>query len=229
MDCYWLGEVSYKDALELQLAIRNSVIAGESDGALLLLTHPPTYTIGRHGRETNILAAPDVLSRTGATVHRVDRGGDVTFHGPGQLVGYPILDLRGIRRGVRDYVCGLSKALKSVASHWGINTHWDEDAPGLWVGRDKLAAFGVHVSRQVTTHGFAINVCPDLDWYRLIVPCGLQDRGVTSLAKLLGEAAPTLSEVRQRVQIALEQEFALNFEYNSATSVLERMRKESYL
>ncbi len=213
---HWLGEVPYEEALALQERLRSEVLAGRSPGALLLLEHPHSVTIGRHGNRQNVLA-PELLERAGCRVFHVARGGDVTYHGPGQLVGYPIVSLSALKLGVRAYVETLAEILTQVVSEWGVEAVWDPDNPGLWVGRDKLAAFGVHVHRQVTNHGFALNVDPALELYDLIIPCGLRDRGVTSLSRLLGPGAPSLLEVRERVAVEFARQ--LNFEYNPAARV----------
>lgn len=202
----WLGEVPYATALALQERLRAAVLAGTHPGALLLLTHPPTVTIGRHGDAANVTASPALLARVGCEVHRVERGGDVTWHGPGQLVGYPIVPLAALGLGVRRFVAGLAETLRRAVAHWHVDCAWDEAVPGLWVGRDKLAAFGVHVHGGVTTHGFALNVAPDLSYADLIVPCGLRDRGVTSLERLAG-VAPSMSDVVDRVRSSFSETF----------------------
>ncbi len=219
--CHWLGEVPYADALRLQMTLRERVIKEESCGYLLLLTHPPTFTIGRHGQLANVLASNSVLEQRGATIHRVDRGGDVTYHGPGQLVVYPILDLRHIKKGVRDYICGLNRALIKTVAQYGISAVWDEKAPGLWVGNDKLAAFGVHVSRHVTTHGFALNITPDLSFYDMIVPCGLAERGVTSIETIIGDKCPSMEDIISHIKIAMIEELRLKLEYTAQDFVVE--------
>ncbi len=215
LSVHWLGEIGYEQALELQHRVRAEVLAGRRPGALLLLTHPHTVTIGRHGNQGNV-TSPQLLEQAGCRVHRVDRGGDVTYHGPGQLVGYPIVDLGRLKLGVRAYIERLSGAITAALSAFGVAAIYEPDAPGLWVGRDKLAAFGVHVHKRVTTHGFAVNVCPDLRYYDLIVPCGLRERGVTSLERLAG-AEVAVEAVRDAVREA----FAATFEVHWVDSILE--------
>jgi len=194
LSCERLGEISYESALERQHAVRELVLNQQHPGSVLLLTHPPTITIGRHGNEQNILL--DDTQRGAVTIHHVERGGDVTYHGPGQLVGYPIIDLSAMGiRGIKRYLEKLSLVLQRVVSRWGIQAEWNEKIPGLWVGNHKIAAFGIRVTRHVTTHGFALNVSPNLEHFRWIVPCGIQDRGVTSMAALLNGKGPTLAEV----------------------------------
>ncbi len=155
---------------------------------LLLLEHDHVYTIGRRGDETNLLVDAETLAALGAPCHRIDRGGDITYHGPGQLVGYPIVRLRGAGRAVRQYIGGLEAALVATAGHFGVEAAPVPGRTGVWVGREKLAAIGVTVRHGVAYHGFALNVTTDLTYFRHIVPCGLPDGGVTSLAALLGRA-----------------------------------------
>lgn len=216
----WLGPaVPYAEALELQARLRQEVISGQHVGTMLLLEHPHTVTIGRHGLEANVLSR-ERLEGAGAAVFHVARGGDVTYHGPGQLVGYPIVDLTRLKLGVSAYVRAMADVLADACADWGVDARWDADYPGLWVGADKLVAFGVHVSRGVTNHGFSLNVAPDLSFYRLIVPCGLPTRGVTTLRRLLGTAAPTMETVRDRVARGFARRF--DFEYNPRNSVKDR-------
>ena len=153
---------------------------------LLLLEHPPVITRGVRAGADNVLAPPDVLRRRGVEVHDARRGGDVTYHGPGQLVGYPILLLKPDRCDVHRYVRDLEEVLIRAVAGFGVCATRIEGLTGVWVGNDKLAAIGVRLSRWVTSHGFALNVATDLDDFALIRPCGLADRGVTSLARLTG-------------------------------------------
>ena len=202
----WLGEIAYDSALERQHGMRELVLSQQHPGAVLLLTHPPTITIGRHGNQQNILLSNE--QRDSVAIHHVERGGDVTYHGPGQLVGYPIIDLSAMGiRGIKRYLEKLSLVLHRVIARWGIQAEWNEKIPGLWVGNQKIAAFGIRVTRHVTTHGFALNVSPNLAHFRWIVPCGIQDRGVTSLAALLDDKTPSMKEVSD----AFCSEFAWEF------------------
>jgi len=181
-----LGRVGYAEALRLQkekVALRK---AGAVPDTLLLLEHPHVYTLGRNARGENFLVSKESLAAQGAQVYETDRGGDVTYHGPGQLVGYPIFDLTKHRRDISWYMRSLEEVMIRVAADFGIDAGRVQGAPGVWVGNQKLAAMGVHVSRWVTSHGFAFNVSTDLRYFENIVPCGLAGRGVTSLEKLLG-------------------------------------------
>jgi lipoyl(octanoyl) transferase len=193
-----LGLVDYASALELQrerVALRK---AGAIPDTLLLLEHPHAYTLGRNARRENMLVSPEYLAARGAQVFSTDRGGDVTYHGPGQLVGYPILDLTQHRRDISWYMRSLEEVFIRTARHWGIEAGRAPGAAGVWVGNDKLVAMGVHLSRWVTSHGFALNVNTDLQFFEWIVPCGLRGKGVTSLARLLGRAVE-MDEVAERV------------------------------
>ena len=160
--------------------------AGKIPDTLLLLEHPHVYTLGRNARRENLLVSQDRLRELGAQIFETDRGGDITYHGPGQLVGYPIFDLTQHRRDIAWYMRSLEEVFIRVAKDYGIDAVRVAGAPGVWVGNDKLVALGVHISRWVTSHGFACNVSPDLGYFDHIVPCGLKDKGVTSLARLLG-------------------------------------------
>jgi lipoyl(octanoyl) transferase len=193
-----LGLVDYAAALELQKEKVAQRKAGAIPDTLLLLEHPHVYTLGRNARQENMLVSEEFLASRGAQVFPTDRGGDVTYHGPGQLVGYPILDLTRHRRDISWYMRSLEEVLIRTANDYGIEAGRSKGAAGVWVGDDKLTAVGVHLSRWVTSHGFALNVNTDLRYFEWIVPCGLQGKGVTSLAKLLGHAVE-MEEVTERV------------------------------
>jgi lipoyl(octanoyl) transferase len=180
------GVVAYEDSLRLQHDRVMARKAGAIPDTLVLLQHPPVYTLGRNANRENILFSPERLRRLGAEVFETDRGGDVTFHGPGQLVGYPILDLTRHKRDLAWYMHSLEEVFIRVAGEFGIQAGRVAGARGVWIGNDKLVAMGVHVSRWVTSHGFAFNVDTDLRYFEWIVPCGLHGKGVTSLHKLLG-------------------------------------------
>jgi lipoyl(octanoyl) transferase len=181
-----LGLVDYARALDLQKEKVAQRKAGAIPDTLLLLEHPHVYTLGRNARRENLLVSAEWLASRGAQVFETDRGGDVTYHGPGQLVGYPILDLTKHRRDISWYMRSLEEVFVRTARDFGIAAGRSPGAPGVWVGNDKLVAMGVHLSRWVTSHGFALNVNTDLSYFDWIIPCGLPDRGVTSLARLLG-------------------------------------------
>ena len=195
IDVRRLGLVSYADGLELQRELVEDRKAGRIADTLLLLQHPHVLTIGvkKDGRQ-HILAAPELLAARGVEVFETGRGGDVTYHGPGQLVGYPIIDLNPDRRDVHRYVRDLEAVMIGVCGDYGLVAERVKGMSGAWIGDAKIGAIGVRISRWVTSHGFAFNVTTDLDFFNLIVACGIVDRGVTSLAAQLGRAVP-LAEV----------------------------------
>jgi lipoate-protein ligase B len=215
---YRLGLVDYQEAREEQ---RRLVEACRRDGCarLLLLEHPPTYTLGAHGRQEHLLLGEEALAELGAAVHRVDRGGDITFHGPGQLVGYPILDLRRWNQGPVRYVRSLEAVLIEALSTFGIDAQRVAGRPGVWVGRAKIAAIGVRISRGITSHGFALNVNPDLSYFRHIVPCGLPDATITSMAQELGWA-PDMGSVMKAVIDAFVRVFSVEVRAAPVETVL---------
>jgi lipoyl(octanoyl) transferase len=194
IDVRRLGRVAYAAGLELQQQLVEERRAGAIGDTLLLLEHPPVITTGARARgaRTNVVASADVLAREGVEIFDTGRGGDVTYHGPGQLVGYPIVDLRPDRQDVHRYVRDLEEALIVAIARFGITGTRVPGLSGVWVGErdreEKIAAIGVRISRWITSHGFALNVNTDLRHFQLIVPCGIADRGVTSIARVLGRA-----------------------------------------
>ena len=212
-----LGLVPYDEALAEQ---RRLVEACRRDGhaRLLLLEHPPTYTLGVRARQEHLLLDAERLAALGASVHRTDRGGDITFHGPGQLVGYPILDLRYWREGPRWYVRSLEAALIETLAAFGIDSHRVDGRPGVWAGDAKIAAIGVRISRGVTSHGFSLNVDPDLRYFSHIVPCGLPGVTVTSMAEVLSRA-PDMNTVMDTVADAFACVFGLEMQEEPAAAL----------
>ena len=210
----WLGRVPYGQALRLQEQVRDQVAEGRAADTLLLLEHEPVITLGRSADSAHVLASPEDLRDRGISVIRTARGGDVTFHGPGQLVGYPIFRLH---RGVRTHVKAMVAAIVATLDTLGIASTWRESHPGVWVGSDKICAVGIHVRRRVAMHGFALNVDTDLTAFRSIVPCGLHDAGVTSVAKLLGTTLG-LESVAERLSQAFERSFGIRMVQLSASS-----------
>ena len=183
-----LGSVTYRDALDLQKQLVEERKADAIPDQLLLLEHPPVITLGVKTRSdrSHVVATPEILEDEGVQILESGRGGDVTYHGPGQLVGYPILDLRPDRCDVHRYVRDLEETLIQAVLTFGIVAHRAPGLTGAWVGNDKLAAIGVRIARWVTSHGFALNVSTNLSHFDFIVPCGIADKGVTSLEKLTG-------------------------------------------
>jgi lipoate-protein ligase B len=188
------------EALELQRALVEDRRAGRIPDTLLLLQHPHVLTLGVRGDggRSHILATADALSARGIEVHETGRGGDITYHGPGQLVGYPIVDLKPDRCDVHRYVRDLEEVLIRTVADFGVSAGRIAGLTGVWVGNEKIAAIGVRIARWITSHGFALNVSTDLDYFSMIVPCGIGDRGVTSLARVLGRTVE-LDEVGDRV------------------------------
>ena len=185
-----LGTVAYRPTWELQDEIAQQRRGRRIGDRLLLVEHFPVYTIGRGGNESNLLATPERLREIGAELVRVDRGGDITFHGPGQIVAYPIVELKD-PLDLRRYVLTLEAAVIGTAGTFGVAAAPLEGHPGIWVdGERKLAAIGVRVKRGVTTHGLALNVNTDLRWFDEMIPCGIHGKGVTSLARELGHPTP---------------------------------------
>jgi lipoic acid synthetase len=181
----WLGKLPYEEAWDLQRAFHEGRVKGRSaDDYLLLVEHPPVYTVGRNGDGSNFIA-PEMAMARGAEVFHVDRGGDITFHGPGQLVGYPIIELADPKQIV-PYVRKLEEVLIRLLADFGVDAWREEGLTGVWTEQGKVAAIGVRVSRRVTMHGFALNLHPDLSWFELMNPCGITDRPVTSLSELVG-------------------------------------------
>lgn len=179
-----VGSIDYPAALELQSDLHHKVMNDELPAVLLLLQHPHVYTLGRRGSDSDILVSTDALKILDADVHRTDRGGEVTYHGPGQLVGYPILNLRAAGLGPLAYVRALERIIISTLAELDIDSTAEDKPTGVWVDDAKIAALGVRVSRGVTMHGFALNVNPDLSYFKHIVPCGMPDANVTSIAEL---------------------------------------------
>ena len=203
-----LGAVPYGTALEMQRELVAARQGGETSDRLLLLEHPAVITVGVSGRRhrDHVLASPAELRDRGIELLDVRRGGDVTYHGPGQLVGYPVVDLKPDRCDVHRYVRDLEEVLIGTAASFGVVAGRVAGLTGVWVGNDKLAAIGVRLSRWVTSHGFALNVTTNLDHFRFIVPCGLEGRGVTSLERLTGAVPP-----RPELEAVVAAEFARVF------------------
>lgn len=193
-----LGLVRYGEALALQRSLVEERRAGHAPDLLLLLQHPPVITIGVRGDggRSHIVASETRLAELGVEVSETGRGGDVTYHGPGQIVGYPIVDLRPDRCDVHRYVRDVEEVMMRTCADYGVDARRIDGLTGAWVGDRKIGAIGVRISRWITSHGFAFNVNTDLDYFNLIVPCGIADRGVTSLEQLLGRRLP-LVEVEE--------------------------------
>jgi len=183
-----MGLVGYGRALELQHRLVAGQKIGTEDDVLLLLQHPAVLTLGRRADAGNIIASPAELAREGIEVFNVERGGDVTYHGPGQLVGYPILNLRHFKKDVSWFVCAMAEVLVRTLADYGLKSEYRRTQPGVWLGDDKIVAIGVRIESWITYHGFAFNINPNMRHWQLIVPCGIADKGVTSLSVALGQS-----------------------------------------
>ena len=203
-----LGMISYAEGLEMQKGLVEQRKAGQIPDQLLLLEHPPVITLGVKSRNdrSHIVASPELLASEGVEVFETGRGGDVTYHGPGQLVGYPIVDLKPDRCDVHQYVRDLEEVMIQIAAAYGVEAGRIPGLTGAWVGNEKLAAIGVRIARWVTSHGFAFNVNTTLSHFDLIVPCGITGKGVTSLNQLIGRPIP-MEEVENVAETAFKQVF----------------------
>ena len=205
-----LGTVPYAEALELQRAAARARISGElAEDLLILLEHPPVVTLGRTAKAANLIATPALLAARGVEVFEVERGGDITFHGPGQLVGYPIFDLKRHKQDLHWYLRQVEEALIVALASLGIPAERNEGKTGVWTRGRKIASIGVHARDWVTWHGFALNVNTDLSYFDLIVPCGIPDVTMTSVARELGVTAADESVVRGAVARAFGEVFGL--------------------
>ncbi len=200
------GTMDYDEALELQMEYLADVRANPEKSYLVLLSHNHVCTLGRRGARENVLASDDELARLGVIVRRIHRGGDVTYHGPGQVVGYPILSLTQHGLNIRGYFDKIERVIINVLALYRLEGRCIKEFPGVWVGDEKVAAIGVGVKRWVAFHGFALNANTNMDFFRLIVPCGMRDKTVTSMARLLRQ---TINEGRLVQQ--LEREFLSEF------------------
>jgi lipoyl(octanoyl) transferase len=222
-----LGLIGYAEACALQRRIVAARKAGAIEDVLLFCEHPHVITLGRSGKREHLLASENVLRQKGVEFHATDRGGDITYHGPGQVVGYPILNLNAIRRDVVWYVRMLEEIMIRTTAEFGITAERIPGKTGIWVGtgntQEKLAAIGVHISRWITSHGFAYNVATDLRYFDLIVPCGIADRKATSLEKLLARSVE-LSDIAPRIARHFGEIFGLDLKEISREELFERLQ-----
>lgn len=221
-----LGLIPYADAYGLQKRVVAARKLGLIEDVLLFCEHRPVITQGRSGKREHLLASENVLRQKGVEFFETSRGGDVTYHGPGQIVAYPILHLGAIRRDVVWYVRMLEEAMIRATAEFGIAAGREEGKTGVWVGKgtasEKLAAIGIHISRWVTSHGLAYNVATDLRNFDLIVPCGIADRKPTSLEKLLGRSVK-LDEVKPKLATHLGEVFALDWQQIAQADLLDKL------
>jgi lipoyl(octanoyl) transferase len=223
-----LGLIGYAEAYALQQRVVAARKAGAIEDALLLCEHPHVITQGRNGKREHLLVSEHVLRQKGVEYYETSRGGDITYHGPGQIVGYPILNLGAIRRDVVWYVRTLEEAMIRATAEFGISAQRVAGKTGIWVHagnpEEKLAAIGVHISRWVTSHGFAYNVTTDLRNFDLVVPCGIADRKATSLEKLLGRNVEQ-KEIAPRIAKHLGELLGLDMKESSRHELLEKLER----
>jgi lipoate-protein ligase B len=223
-----LGTVDYEAGLWLQHRLWEARVRAEVEDTLLLLEHPPVLTLGRRANRRNLLVSDEELRRRGIRVYQVERGGDITYHGPGQLIGYPIFQLKSGLLGVRQFVLNVEQALITALRHFDIHAEIRDKLIGVWVGERKIASLGIAVQQGVTRHGFALNFGPDLSGFQLINPCGLKSGLMTAIAVELGRMV-TRAEVEAAVQSGFEQVFGIEFQRNlprSLTSLTNRASSE---
>ncbi|HEY1952447.1 MAG TPA: lipoyl(octanoyl) transferase LipB [Gemmatimonadaceae bacterium] len=217
-----LGRVPYAEALELQRNIARDRIAGAlSQDVLLLLEHPPVVTLGRAAKEKHLVASPEFLKSKGVETHEAERGGDVTYHGPGQLVGYPIIDLKRHRQDLHWYLRKIEEALINALADYGVPGERNPAYTGVWTRGRKIASIGVHARDWVTWHGFALNVTTDLSYFDLIVPCGIDGVDMTSIAREVGTPDVSMQDARDRVTAKFAEAFDLTAVVTSRSTLLE--------
>ena len=211
-----LGITDYKEAWDLQRLIFNQVVSGESLDTFILLEHPNTYTLGKIADKKNLIGSSKYLGENNISVYEIDRGGDITYHGPGQIVGYPIINLENWKKDTHKYLRALEEVIILTCKNYGLDAIRNPKYTGVWIGDKKIAAIAIKISRWVTMHGFAFNVNTDLSLYNGIVPCGIKDKEVTSLQKGLNREI-NISEVK----VALLENFKLVFNYESVKEINE--------
>lgn len=214
-----LGMCDYQEAYQLQKQLLCRRIGGKIPDTLVLLQHPPVFTIGRKGTRKNILAGNEVLYREGILVYNTDRGGDITYHGPGQIVGYPILDLNLHGRDVHRVINMYEEVVIRLLAGYGLKGSRLTEHPGVWVDHEKICAIGIGISNWVTYHGFALNVNTNLEHFRYIIPCGITGRGVTSMARILGRGVDETSVAGELVRI-FGRVFDLQMKYDTLEAQL---------
>lgn len=190
-----LGKADYTETWEIQKELQAKRISGQIDDQLLLVEHPPVYTLGKNAPMDDLL----IKDNDDISIIQTDRGGKITFHGPGQLVGYPIIDLNNYKRSISWYMRELEQLIINVLLDYNINSQRKKGLTGIWVKDKKIAALGVRISRWVTMHGFSLNINPDLSYYEGIVPCGITDFGVTSMAEILEKKCPKISDTKLKI------------------------------
>ncbi len=220
LSCYDLGTVKYSDAWELQKELYRLRLNGEIPDTLLLLEHPHVYTLGKAANKENVIAKPEFIQSHGIEIFEIDRGGDVTYHGPGQIVGYAILNLAEWKKDAHEYLRAIEETIIRTCADYGIETKRHPEYTGVWRGDNKICAIGVKISRWITMHGFAFNVNTDLDLFNGIIPCGIKEKGVTSLSRELNRGI-SLHEVKKKIVKNFAKVFGYkNFTFNAGYPVL---------
>ena len=198
-----LGLSDYNETWKLQKKLQSKRILGEIEDHLILVEHPPVFTLGKNASKQHI-----INNSNGVSIIQTDRGGNITFHGPGQLVGYPILDLNHYKRSITWYMRELEQLVIDVLGEYDIKASRKKGLTGTWVKDKKIAALGVRISKWVTMHGFSLNINPDLNFYKYIIPCGIKEYGVTSMAEIMGNKVPTMNEIKTK----MTKRFTKNFD-----------------
>jgi lipoate-protein ligase B len=214
-----LGRMDYDEAYELQVNLQKAQIAGALGPVVLTVEHPPTITIGRRGDSQEVVAPEAVLKARGVVIRETDRGGQVTYHGPGQIVCYPLVYVEKL--GLHEYMRLMEEAVIRTIAQWDLNGYRVEGRTGVWVGKEKICAMGIRVRKWWTLHGLALNVTTDLNHFGLIIPCGIRDRGVASMQKLLGPACPSMEEVRSVLLAQLAELLSLRLRETTPDSLRE--------
>ena len=199
-----LGLSDYNETWKLQKKLQSKRILGEIEDHLILVEHPPVFTLGKNASKQHI-----INNSNGVSIIQTDRGGNITFHGPGQLVGYPILDLNHYKRSITWYMRELEQLVIDVLDEYDIKASRKKGLTGTWVKDKKIAALGVRISKWVTMHGFSLNINPDLNFYKYIIPCGIKEYGVTSMAEIMGSKVPSMNEIKTK----MTKRFTKNFDY----------------
>ena len=221
-----LGLIDYKSAWDLQHELYNLRLNNKIDDMLLLLEHPNTYTLGKAADKSNVIAQPEFIERNGISIFEIDRGGDVTYHGPGQIVGYIIIDLRNWKKDSHLFLRSIESTIMSVCNEYGIETKREEKYTGVWVNDGKICAIGVKISRWITMHGFAFNINTDLDIFNGIIPCGIREKKVTSLEKELNVKLD-IDDVKEKIVNQFVNEFKYqNLSVADKTEILKLVERE---
>jgi len=215
-----LGLIDYAKAWNLQKEVFDKRVSGNTDDTFFMLEHPNTYTLGKTADKNNLISNKDYLEKEGISVFEIDRGGDITYHGPGQIVGYPIIDLKNWKQDTHLYLRNIEETIIKVCNYYGLNAGRKEKYTGVWIGERKICAIGVKISRWVTMHGFAFNINTNLNLFNGIIPCGIKDKEVTSLERELGKRFD-INEVKDKIL----EVFINQFNYDEFSTV----KAEEYL